>query len=171
MNVDTAISLRTELRPGDVGAVVALHGIVYAKEYGFDATFEAYVAAPLAEYVLRGSPRERIWLAESAGHLVGCIAIVAETPTIAQLRWFVVAPKARGSGIGTRLLREALAFSRTSGYDRIVLWTVSALETAGRLYRGAGFRRSESVPGQRWGVSVVEEKYEMALGARSERTA
>ena len=171
MNAGNSISLRTELRPGDMGAVVALHGIVYAKEHGFDATFEAYVAGPLAEFVLRRSPRERIWLAVRDGQLVGCIAIVAETPTVAQLRWLVVAPKARGAGLGTRLLREALAFSRGSGYDRIILWTVSALTTAAQLYRGAGFRRSESIPGQRWGVSVVEEKYEMALAGRGERQA
>lgn len=158
-------TLRSDLCPGDIGSVVALHGILYAKEYGFDPTFEAYVAGPLAEFALRGSDRERLWLAERDGHLVGCIAIVAESAEVAQLRWFLVAPSARGAGLGRRLLDEAVSFSRDRGYRRMILWTVSALRAAGRLYRQAGFQRVESVAGRRWGVSVIEEKYELVLGA------
>jgi GNAT superfamily N-acetyltransferase len=157
-------SVRTVLRPGDVGAVVTLHGVLYAREYGFDPTFEAYVAGPLAAFVLRGSPRERIWLAEHDDHLIGCVAIVADSPGVAQLRWFLVAPDARGAGLGRRLLEEAVAFSRAEGYERIILWTVSALERAARLYRSANFRRVEAVAGDRWGVAVIEEKYELDLG-------
>lgn len=163
MIADSSTTLRNDIRPGDIGSVAALHGIVYAKEYGFDPTFEAYVAGPLAEFVLRAAPGERIWLAERDGRLVGCIAIVAEQAGVAQLRWFVVAPGARGAGLGRRLLDEALAFSRAQGYERIILWTVSALESAARLYRTAGFQRVEARPGRRWGVDVLEEKYEMSL--------
>src|SRR5437867_7870156 len=94
------ITLRADLRPGDLGAVVSLHGLVYAREYGFDPTFEAYVAGPLAEFALRGSPRERLWLAERDGRLVGCAAVVAAAPQTAQLRWFLVDPAARGAGLG-----------------------------------------------------------------------
>lgn len=164
---DERTALRSEIRPGDIGAVVALHGIVYAKEYGFDPTFEAYVAGPLGEFVLRASPRERIWLAEREGRLVGCIAIVAASAEVAQLRWFLVAPNARGAGLGGRLIAEAVAFSHEAGYERIILWTVSALVDAARLYRAAGFERVESAPAARWGVAVVEEKYELALTARA----
>ena len=162
MNVGSAgVELRTEVRPGDIGSVTRLHGELYAREYGFDATFEAYVAAPLAEFVLRASPRERIWLAETDRQLAGCVAIVAESAETAQLRWFLVAPQARGSGLGRRLLTEALGFSRGQGYTGVVLWTVSALSRAADLYRAAGFRRIESRPARRWGAEVIEEKYEL----------
>lgn len=157
------VALRTTLNPGDVGTIVALHGTTYAKEYGFDITFEAYVAAPLAAFVLKGSPRERIWIAESDRQIVGCVAIVEERPHVAQLRWFLVAPETRGAGLGRRLLDEAVAFSRDVAYEEIILWTVSALETAARLYRRAGFERVEAIPARRWGVDVVEEKYAMTL--------
>src|SRR5438874_12089374 len=111
-----AITLRTDLRPGELGAVVGLHGTVYAREHGFDATFEAYVAAPLAEFVRSGSPRERLWLAERGGTLVGCVAIVAASPETAQLRWFLVDPAARGAGLGKRLLAEGISFARQAEY-------------------------------------------------------
>ena len=57
MEDENEITIRTDLRPGDFGAVISLHGILHGREFGFDATFEAYVAAPLAEFVQRASPR------------------------------------------------------------------------------------------------------------------
>ncbi len=157
------VTLRTNLEPGDLGAIVHLHGTLYAREYGFDPTFEAYVAGPLAEFVRAGSDRERLWIAERDGRLVGCVAITAAAPEMAQLRWFLVDPSARGAGRGKRLLNEAVAFSRERGYRTIILWTVSALTAAAHLYRSAGFRKVEEKPGRMWGVDVVEEKYELGL--------
>lgn len=158
-----AFTIRTDVRPGDLGLVCHLHGTLYAIEYGFDPTFEAYVAGPLAEFVLRPSPRQRIWLAERDGRLVGCVAIVAATERVAQLRWFLIDPSVRGLGLGRRLLDDGIAFARDAGYDHVILWTVSALTTAARLYRAVGFQKTEEKPGHHWGVEVVEEKYEMAL--------
>ena len=157
------MTLRSALRPGDVGAIIHLHGVVYAKEHGFDHTFEAYVAGPLSKSVISDSPRERLWIAEQDGRIAGCIGIVASSPKTAQLRWFLVAPEARGKGLGRRLLEEAVAFSIAAGYESIVLWTVSALTTAGHLYEAAGFGRVEEIPGRRWGVDVVEQKYRLEL--------
>jgi GNAT superfamily N-acetyltransferase len=157
------VTLRTQLMPGDAGRVISLHGIHYAREYGFDATFEAYVAGPLADFIRAGSPREQLWIAEQAGEIIGCIAIVAATPETAQLRWFLVTPPARGMGLGKRILNEAIAFSQAAGYRRIILWTVGALRAAAHLYRRAGFVKVEEKPGQMWGVDVIEEKYELAL--------
>jgi GNAT superfamily N-acetyltransferase len=162
------VVLRHDLRPGDLGAIVRFHGIVYAREYGFDPTFEAYVAGPLADFILRGSDRDRLWIAEQDGRLVGCIAIVAASPETAQLRWFLVDPSARGTGLGKGLLREAVAFSKDRGYERVSLWTVRALQAAAHLYQSAGFRKVEEKPGRMWSVDVVEEKYELQLG-RSDR--
>jgi ribosomal protein S18 acetylase RimI-like enzyme len=158
------ITLRTELRPGDLGMIVYLHGMIYAQERGFDPTFEAYVAGPLAEFVRAGSPQERLWIAERAGRIVGCVAVVAAGPRAAQLRWFLVDPGARGGGLGRRLLDEALAFCHQAGYADIILWTESALAAAAHLYRAVGFRKTEEKPGRVWGVDLVEEKYELRLG-------
>lgn len=157
------MTLRTNLMPGDIGFVVYLHGILYAQEYGFDHTFEAYVAGPLSDFARSGSKRERLWIAERDGRIVGCIAIVASSPQVAQLRWFLVDPSARGIGLGKKLMSEAVAFCKTCDYRSIILWTVSALTTAAHLYRSAGFKRVEEKAGRHWGVDVVEEKYELIL--------
>ena len=157
------VALRTELRPGDLGSVVHLHGVVYGREYGFDHTFEAYVAAPLATFVQSASDRERLWIAEQGARMVGCIAIVARSATVAQLRWFLVDPCCRGLGLGKRLLNEAVSFCRASGYQSVILWTVSSLVAAAHLYRTAGFQKVEDRPARLWGVDVIEERYELGL--------
>jgi GNAT superfamily N-acetyltransferase len=160
---DPPYLLRNDLRPGDVGMIVHLHGVIYAREYGFDPTFEAYVAGPLSEFVLSRTARDRIWIAEREGRIVGCIAIVGTSEKEAQLRWYLVDPSARGRGLGRRLLHEAVGFSKECGYESVFLWTVSALTTAAQLYRSAGFQKVEANPGRRWGVEVVEEKYMLKL--------
>lgn len=157
-----AITIRTDWRVGDLGAVVSLHAAEYLG-HGFDETFEAYVAGPLAEFVLHRPPRGRIWLAEEDGRLVGCIAIVPAKGDEAQLRWFLVASSQRGRGLGRRLLDEALGFAREAGYGSVMLWTVSCLERAAELYRRAGFTLVTEKPGA-WGAEVLEQQYRLSLG-------
>ena len=157
------ILIRTDVRPGDIGAVVQMHGLIYASEYGFNSRFEAYVAGPLSEFVLKNSPRERLWIAERECKLVGCVAIVEAGDHVAQLRWYLVDPAIRGTGLGSRLLNQALGFCREAGYRSVMLWTVRALVGAARLYQTAGFRKVEQAPGNDWGVEVMEEKYELQL--------
>jgi ribosomal protein S18 acetylase RimI-like enzyme len=160
---DASVFFRTDLRPGDIGAVIELHGRIYSREYGFDYTFEAYVAGPLAEFARSPHDGERIWLAERQGKIVGCIAIVASAPEVAQLRWFLVDPSARGLGIGKTLIHEAVAFCRACGYKSVILRTVSVLTAAANLYRSMGFQLVERKPVKQWGVDVIEERYELNL--------
>jgi GNAT superfamily N-acetyltransferase len=163
--VSAEVHLRTALRPGDLGYVAWLHGTLYAREQGWDVTFEAYVAAALADFALGyDAATHRLWLAERAGVTVGSIAIVpADEDGAAQLRWFLVHPAARGRGLGRRLIGAALDFCRAAGYERVFLWTVTGLESAAHLYRGAGFRRTHAEPHARWGARVTEERYELGL--------
>src|SRR3954452_24042026 len=128
------ISLRTDIHVDDLQAIVDLHGTVYAKECGWNASFKAYVAGPLIDWFKSASPRNRLWIAELDGKLVGCVAIVAITAEIAQLRWLLVDPAVRGRGLGKRLFAEAIAFAKEQGYAKIILWTEQSLKAAARLY-------------------------------------
>jgi len=160
---DDTVTLRTDLRPGDIGTIVNLHGVIYAQEYGFDHTFEAYVAGPLSDFARSSAENERIWIAERDDRIIGCIAIVALSPEEAQLRWYLVDPSARGIGLGKQLLNESIVFCRSSGFKTVMLWTVSALTVSAHLYESVGFRKVEEKPGRKWGVDVIEEKYELEL--------
>ena len=156
--------IRHYLKPGDIGYLTYLHGIQYSKEYGYDQTFEAYVANGLAQFVQNFSPdKGRIWLVEINNQIIGSIAIVKASKYGAQLRWFLVDASARGIGLGKRLLNEAVGFCMTCHYTSIILWTVSILDVAAYLYRSVGFEKVEEKSGKVWGVDVIEEKYELRL--------
>jgi ribosomal protein S18 acetylase RimI-like enzyme len=152
------------MKPGDLGEIVRLHGVLYEKEYGLDNTFEAYVAGPLSEFVLSDDKKgQRIWVVEQGGEVQGCIAIVRTPEGYAQLRWFILTPETRGLGLGKRLMEEAMNFCRKAGYKRVILWTFSELETAIALYKKWGFKKTEEKPHHIWGRDLVEEKYELTL--------
>jgi N-acetylglutamate synthase-like GNAT family acetyltransferase len=156
--------LRDHLKPGDIGWLIYLHGTFYAQEYGYDQTFETYVAEGLSEFVEKFNPKtDRLWLAERDGAIVGSIAIVGQPKRTAQLRWFFVHPKYRGCGVGKQLLSKALWFCKEKKFKVVSLWTTSELEIAHHLYTNAGFQKTEEITHTIWGKAVVEEHYELRL--------
>jgi N-acetylglutamate synthase-like GNAT family acetyltransferase len=165
-NPQTKWELRRELRPGDIGYLIYLHGILYAKEYKFDQTFEAYVAHGLLQFVQLYNPyRDRIWLAEDKGKIIGCAAIVRTSKTEAQLRWYLVHPDYRGQGIGKLLMQEAVNFCTERKYKSVFLWTTSELTAAAHLYAQAGFKKTEVKSHNVWGKFVTEERYNLEINA------
>ena len=158
------VTVRHEILPGDIGSLVSLHGTLYAREYGWDHSFEAYVAAPLAEFAVSRSDRERIWIVEREGVVAGSIAIVGSSADTAQLRWFLLHPSVRGRGLGKHLLDEAIGFCRDEHYRTVFLWTVKDLAAAAHLYLASGFHLTLERTHQLWGKTVTEQRYETLLG-------
>src|ERR671934_1629841 len=130
------LSIRRELRPGDLGAIIEHHGRVYAREYGLDTGMEAHVAAAVARAALRGFPSESeaIWIVEREGRHAGSLAMTDEGDGVACIRFFVLDSDLRGSGLGTRLLDELLDEARANGFEKAVLETFSDLTAAAHLY-------------------------------------
>jgi GNAT superfamily N-acetyltransferase len=143
-------------RPGDLGLVVSRQAMLYAQEYGWNAEYEALVAEIVAKFIREfDRTRERCWIAEKDGSLVGSVFVVREDETTARLRLLYVDAGARGLGIGGRLVDECLRFARSAGYRRMVLWTNSVLEHARRIYERSGFELQQEEPHHSFGKELV----------------
>ena len=137
---------------------------LYAQEYGWDERFEALVAAIAAAFVQNfDRKRERCWIAEMDGEPVGSVFVVKDTKTTAKLRLLIVDPKARGRGLGKRLVEECIRFAREKGYRRLALWTQSNLAAARGIYRTAGFRKVKEEKHASFGVKLTGEYWELEL--------
>lgn len=164
-DVTGPIAVRALGEPGDLGWVVMAHGELYAAEFGWDANFEALVLQLVARYAAGEDPGPAAaWIAEHAGERAGCVFCVpAEDPQVALLRILLVHPRARGLGLGDRLVATALAFARDAGYAQMRLWTNHPLTAARRIYLRHGFTLVQEAPHRSFGVDLVGQTYERTL--------
>jgi DNA-binding MarR family transcriptional regulator/N-acetylglutamate synthase-like GNAT family acetyltransferase len=156
------------LRPphaGDLGWIVHRQGALYADEWGYNEEFEALAAEIVAAFVQHLRPaKERCWIAEKDGEIVGSVFLVYKSNTVAKLRLLYVEPSARGLGIGSRLIEECVRFARQSGYRTITLWTQSELAAARYLYKKAGFTLTAKKTHDSFGrKGLVAETWDLAL--------
>lgn len=149
---------------GDMGWVTYRHGVLYSTEYGWDESFEALVAEITAKFIQNyDHKKERCWIAEKDGEIVGSVFLVKKADTVAQLRLLLVEPTTRGLGIGSRLVAECERFARQAGYKKIVLWTNSVLESARKIYEKAGYRLIKEESHHSFGHDLVGETWELKL--------
>ena len=150
-------------RAGDYGWIVSRHAQLYKQEYGWTDPFEGLCAQIVADFVNNfDAKRERCWIAELDGENVGCV-MLANDKGVARLRLLLVDPKARGLGLGAKLVDECLRFARKSGYKKVTLWTHSLLTAARHIYEKAGFKLMRSSHHQDWGRPVISEHWDLTL--------
>ena len=159
-------------QPGDMGWIVHRQGVLYAREYGWDETFEALVAELTAKFVRNfDAARERCWIAERDGESVGSVFLVKQSSSIAKLRLLYVEPHCRGLGIGRRLVDECGRFARSAGYRKISLWTNSVLVAARHIYAAAGYQLVKEEPHRSFGHDLVGETWELDVAGKHRAAA
>jgi GNAT superfamily N-acetyltransferase len=151
-------------RPGDMGFVIHRQGLLYNREYGWDETFEALVAEICAGFIRTFDPkRERCWIAEMDGEIVGSVFLVRQSDEVAKLRLLYVEEKARGLGLGRRLVQECIRFAREAGYRTLTLWTNDILHAARAIYVAEGFRLVQEERHHSFGHDLVGQNWDLAL--------
>ncbi len=151
-------------QPGDMGWVIQQHAVLYAREYGWDETFEGLVAQIAARFLQTfDASCEHCWIAEKDGENVGSVFLVRESDAVAKLRLLLVDPKARGLGIGKRLVEECIRFARLKNYRQITLWTNDVLTAAQQIYQATGFRPVEEEAHHSFGKDLVGQTWELDL--------
>lgn len=153
------------LRPGDLGLVLSRQAILYARDYGWNAEFEALAARILADFQQQYDPAcEAAWIAEIDGQMVGSVFLVkGDTPGAGKLRLLYVEPAARGLGIGGMLVEACIDRARAVGHDRLDLWTNSVLGAARRIYQRAGFVLVDEAPHHSFGHDLIGQTWSLAL--------
>lgn len=158
------VTLR-DLRPGDMGLVIARQAILYAEEYGWNSDYEALVGRILADFHQSFDPaRDAAWIAEIDGWMAGSIFLVrGDEPGVAKLRLLYVEPDARGAGVGKMLVAACIERARALGYRRLDLWTNSVLTAARSIYVRAGFTLVEEAPHHSFGKDLIGQTWSLAL--------
>jgi len=158
------ISIRTDLRPGDLGFVIYMHGALYCQEYGYTVQFENYVAKGLCEFYEKYDPkRNRVWISEHNGRRIGFLLLM-DRGEAAQLRYFLIEPDYRGLGLGSKLLNLYMDFLQACGYKTSYLWTTHELHAAAALYKRLGFQLTEEKESSAFGKPLIEQRYDLTLG-------
>ena len=158
------ILIRNDLRPGDLGYVIYLHGILYSKEYGYGLAFENYVASGLHDFVSAFNPEtEGVWICEYANNIVGFLSLVNRGPSSAQLRYFLLHPTCRGIGLGKKLIDDFMLNIYRKGYTHVYLWTTHEQQAAASLYTRLGFRLTEEKDSVSFGKPLKEQRYDLFL--------
>jgi DNA-binding MarR family transcriptional regulator/GNAT superfamily N-acetyltransferase len=160
---DRTVALRAP-GAGELGWIVRRHGELYSEEYGWSADFEVLVARIVADYAEQHDPeREAAWIAEVDGAPGGCVLCVRHDDAVAKLRLLLVEPRARGLGLGERLVGQCIAFARGAGYRELTLWTNDTLVHARRIYERAGFELVDEEPHHSFGHDLVGQTWTLAL--------
>jgi len=158
------MEIRSHIEPGDIGYIIYLHGLLYAREYRLDHTFESFVAERIGQFGQQyDASKDYFAVAEIDDRIVGSIMIQGLPDNTGMLRFFLVHPDARGRGLGKEFMTRALEFCRERGFDKIFLSTISELKAAIHLYEQAGFECTERKTHEIWGALRTEERYDLVL--------
>ena len=158
------ISIRTELKSGDIGYIIYLHGWLYKKEYDYGISFEAYVAKGLSEFFSHyDNEKDCVWVCEHDKSIVGFLLLMHRENNAAQLRYFILLPAYRKIGLGKKLMELFMEWLRDHHYQSAYLWTTNEQTAAAALYQKFMFKLKEELDSASFGKPLKEQRYELIL--------
>ena len=170
----SAIRIATGYRPGLIGRCLELQALYYARHTGFGQLFEYGRAHDIADFFVHmPHARSEVWCALDGETIMGTVVVDghrfgddlsgdsknAPGRDDAQIRWFITDDATRGTGIGRRLITEALAFCDRIGFARTHLWTFAGLDAARHLYETSGFVLVDEQSSTEWGPPVLKQHF------------
>ena len=83
----------------------------------------------------------KIFFAETAGNIIGTVALMpTKNKLVFELTKMAVKPEYRNKGIGKKLLRKCIDYSKSNNHSSIILYSNKKLNNAIHLYRNFGFK-------------------------------
>ncbi|HEV8513288.1 MAG TPA: GNAT family N-acetyltransferase [Cyclobacteriaceae bacterium] len=159
-----SITIRTELKPGDLGYVIHRHGKLYDEEYDYGISFEMYVASGMHEFYEKYDPElDQVWIYEHNQKIIGFLLLMNRENNTAQLRYFYIDPEYRGLGLGKKLMELYMEFLKSKGYKSSYLWTTHEQQTAAALYKRHGFILTEEKQSTAFGKLLKEQRYDLIV--------
>lgn len=152
-------------RSGDLAWITRRHGELYAKQQGWDGSFEILVGQICDDFERNFDPnREQCWIAERDGERIGSIALArGDEEGVAKLRLLLVEEQARGFGLGSHLVDLCHQFARAAGYRKMRLWTTDQQKEARLIYQSKGYRLVAEEPVHAFGRDMINETWELDL--------
>lgn len=140
--------------PEDLAAVRDLF-LEYTRGLSVDLGFEGFPEEVASLPGAYAPPGGVLLLARDDAGPVGCAGVRPYGPREAELKRLYVRPRARGEGIGRRLVEEALRRAAAAGYRALRLDTLPTMTAATVLYLTLGFvevsePHPNPVPGTRY---------------------
>ncbi|WP_093917756.1 GNAT family N-acetyltransferase [Sulfitobacter marinus] len=157
------MNITQDFFPGAIGQIIQMHGTHYASQWGFTSYFEAKVAHQISEFVQGKKDTDLVLIAQDyqgvAASLVLDLHDAQSDGRGAHLRWFLCADRCRGTGMGRKLMTQAVAHAERHSNGKMWLRTFAGLKPALHLYRSFGFVLQAEKAGDMWGTVVNEQEY------------
>lgn len=139
----------TPANASDIPALCALLDLLFSQEADFKPDHAAQTRG--LTRIISSPEVGLIVVARQDGRVVAMVNLLYTISTalgdrVALLEDMVVCPNARGCGVGSRLLEQAIAFARLNGCKRITLLTDRANASAQHFYQKHGFGFSAMIP-------------------------
>lgn len=158
------ISIRTELKSGDLSFIAYRQAILYNQENNYGISFEAYVLQGLGEfYENYDTEKDCIWVCENVGKIIGFLLLMHRNSETAQLRYFYLEPEFRGIGLGNKLMKLFIDFLKDKNYKFAYLWTTNEQIAAAQLYEKFGFKLTEEKESSAFGKELIEQRFDLLL--------